>query len=146
MTKANKTITITRERNVWFGSASNMRVVIDDEFSISLANGESAKIPVAKNKTECTITTHAFGNAGNNIFTIKNLHKVAEINLKTTSSGCSCSIVYDDGLTVDALDKSSGATTNRIIWWVIMIIFLIIPLVMTIVSAIEYAILANTLD
>ena len=146
MSKTEKTITITRERAVWFGSAGKMRVVIDDEFSISLANGESAKIPVSTNKPECTITAHAVGNAGNNIFTIKNLHKVTTINLKTTSSGCSCSIVYDNGLTVDALDKSSGSTTNRIIWWAVMIIFLIIPLVMAIVSSIEYAMFINMLD
>ena len=135
MPKEDKMITITQERGFsLFGY--KMRVVIDDEFSILLSYGESAKIPVAKDKTECTITTHAFGNAGNNIFTIKNFQNVKEIKLKTSSSGCKCSAVYNNGLTLEALDKSSGATTNRIIWWVIMIIFLIIPLVMTIITTI----------
>lgn len=145
MPKEDKMITITQERGfALFGP--KMRVVIDDEFSILLPYGESAKIPVAKDKTECNITTHAFGNAGNNIFTIKNFQNVKEIKLKTSSSGCKCSVVYNNGLTLEALDKSSGATTNRIIFWIIMIIFIIIPLLMTIVSAIEYTTFVSTFD
>ena len=93
---------------------------------------------MAKDKTECTITTHAFGNAGNNIFTIKNFQNVKEIKLKISSSGCKCSVVYNNGLTLDALDKSSGATTNRMIFWIIMIIFLIIPLCKCIEGLIIY--------
>ena len=93
---------------------------------------------MAKDKTECTITTHAFGNAGNNIFTIKNFQNVKEIKLKISSNGCKCSVVYNNGLTLDALDKSSGATTNRMIFWIIMIIFLIIPLCKCIEGLIIY--------
>ena len=142
MPKEDKMITITQERGFsLFGY--KMRVVIDDEFSISLPYGESAKIPVAKDKTECTITTHAFGNAGNNIFTIKNFQNVKEIKLKTSSSGCKCSVVYNNGLTLDALDKSSGSTTNRMIFWIIMIIFLIIPLYKCIEGLITYMVLYN---
>ena len=137
MSKENKDIIITRESG-WYGMAVKINIVVDDEFSISLANGESAKIPVAKDKTECTITTHAFGNAGNNIFTIKNFQNVKEIKLKISSSGCKCSVVYNNGLTLDALDKSSGATTNRMIFWIIMIIFLIIPLCKCIEGLIIY--------
>ncbi len=142
MPKEDKMITITQERGfALFGP--KMRVVIDDEFSILLPYGESAKIPVAKDKTECTITTHAFGNAGNNIFTIKNFQNVKEIKLKTSSSGCKCSVVYNNGLTLEALDKSSGATTNRMIFWIIMIIFLIIPLYKCIEGLITYMMLYN---
>lgn len=142
MPKEDKMITITHERGFsLFGY--KMRVVIDDEFSILLPYGESAKIPVAKDKTECTITTHAFGNAGNNIFTIKNFQNVKEIKLKTSSSGCKCSVVYNNGLTLEALDKSSGATTNRMIFWIIMIIFLIIPLYKCIEGLITYMVLYN---
>lgn len=142
MPKEDKMITIIRESG-WYGMAVKINIVVDDEFSISLANGESAKIPVAKDKTECTITTHAFGNAGNNIFTIKNFQNVKEIKLKTSSSGCKCSVVYNNGLTLEALDKSSGATTNRIIFWIIMIIFLIIPLYKCIEGLITYMVLYN---
>lgn len=142
MPKEDKMITIIRE-SCWYGMAVKINIVVDDEFSISLANGESAKIPVAKNKTECNITTHAFGNAGNNIFTIKNFQNVKEIKLKTSSSGCKCSVVYNNGLTLEALDKSSGATTNRIIFWIIMIIFLIIPLYKCIEGLITYMVLYN---
>lgn len=142
MPKEDKMITITQERGFsLFGY--KMRVVIDDEFSILLPYGESAKIPVVKDKTECTITTHAFGNAGNNIFTIKNFQNVKEIKLKTSSSGCKCSVVYNNGLTLEALDKSSGATTNRMIFWIIMIIFLIIPLYKCIEGLITYMVLYN---
>lgn len=126
---SNKTITITRDV-AWSGAAMSMTVIIDNLTSVKLRNGESTKVIIPKKAKECEIQVK------DHIFKIADVQHVDSIILQYKMVGISCVIQYEDGHYIEALNKNPGATTSNTIWWVILILFVLIPILTNITALI----------
>ena len=119
--KAGKNIIIERQ-SAWMGSALPMPVVISDEISLNLMNGDVKEINLPSDKTECDIQ------AKDHLFHITNVKDIKKIVFKYNFSGISCLVIYKDGHEFNALNKNSGVTVKNTIWLIILLFFVILPI------------------
>ena len=128
--KKSKQITVVR-KNALNGGLATMHIVFDDTISVKLNNGESKTITITQDKTECEIQVK------DHVFRVVDIQHVNKIILQYAMVGIKCSIVYQDGHRVDALNKNPGASVSNTIWIILLILFVLMPILANTTSLIS---------
>ncbi len=105
---ANNTITIERKSS-FSGALMSMHIVVDDTVSFWLSNGGFVDIEVPSGQEEFLLQVQ------DHVFKVVNLKQVKKIILKFGFTGIECSILYNDGSCLDAINKNPGVDVTKTI-------------------------------
>lgn len=116
---ANNTITIERKSS-FSGALMSMHIVVDDTVSFWLSNGGFVDIEVPGGQEEFLLQVQ------DHVFKVVNLKQVKKIILKFGFTGIECSILYNDGSCLDAINKNPGVDVTKTISITAIMIFLLL--------------------